>query len=193
MSKESLESSLSSMFANFADSLNRQNIQAYELVKEESDFVNAMAALEHFKGGHANTALYKVRNDQVCGMIQSTEAVHKSKLEILIVNYELFESHFRTVFERFEGMACCSDKTRTCLAYIIKYLMIGESIKFNYEGEYTYHLPEFVLTNHDEVIFYFNALCDLVYGKFDAYLTALQRLSEQQYLNSKAQTGEAEE
>lgn len=173
------------MFANFADSINKQHIKAYELVKEESDFVNAKVALEHRKVSTAHKAIFNARKDQVCGMIQSSDAVHKAKLEILFLNFDFFDAHFTQVFERFEGMACSCDKSRTCLSLITKYLVSNEPIKFNYEGEYTFHLPEFVLTTHEQVMFYFDALASLVYGKFDGYLTALQRLSEQKFLNSR--------
>ncbi|MDB4726133.1 hypothetical protein OAF54_01760 [bacterium] len=99
---------------------------------------------------------------------------------IFILSHSSFiESNFKNLFEKYEGSSCCADKSRTIVKSLIHHFVTGEPIRFNYDQEYTYHLPKGMFRVHSEIIGFYKALKALHYGKFDKYITELGSIMQQ--------------
>lgn len=93
-------------------------------------------------------------------------------LAFLYEKADFVEMHLKRRFDHIEGMPCCADKSRTVLRALARHFAdeAGRPIQFNYEQEYTYHLPEKILRTHDKIIAFFDALKGLYYGRFEPYV-----------------------
>lgn len=84
-------------------------------------------------------------------------------------------SHIKQLFSDKEGMACSADKGRTCMTALLRHLVHGTPIAFDYSGEYTFHLPAAVLKTQERLLAFQRALLSLQMGNpkdyFAAYLT----------------------
>lgn len=107
--------------------------------------------------------------DDLCNTLGLT-----SEAFFIVEHYGFVESNFNKIYNSYEGMACCSDKSRTVVRKLFKYLTTGKEIKFNPDAEYTFHHPKKVLNDHESIVNFFTALRNLYYG------------SPQQYLNNVA-------
>lgn len=88
----------------------------------------------------------------------------------LLAQYSFLEMHFGQWFKKVEGYPCSSDKSRTVVAALFRYFRTGQAIAWNYEAEYTYHLPKTIFTEHHSILRFFSALRALYYGQPAAYL-----------------------
>ena len=105
------------------------------------------------------------------------QALNANKdVEFIYKNYRYIEMHLINLFQRYEGSFACADKTRTVINSLVEFYTIGNKIEFNYEGEYTYHLPRKILTTHEEIIGYFEGLRGVYYGYPQKYLEELQAI-----------------
>lgn len=98
------------------------------------------------------------------------------KQKNLFMNAEFFDRHFTNLFQVYEGNACCADKSRTLLNKICQFLVTGDKIEFNYDQQYTYHLPKRILNNHDEILKAYEALNSLIYGEWGKYIEFINSL-----------------
>ena len=88
------------------------------------------------------------------------------------------ENHFRNLFETIEGSACCADKSRAIVKRLIEFYKNGTKIEFDYNGEYTFHLPKKIFKTHESIICFYEGLHSLYYGISEKYLTALLNLKK---------------
>jgi len=100
----------------------------------------------------------------VDAMILSVDAKHQSYYEFAVKNHHMIERNFCGLFRLIEGAGCSADKSRTVMRMLIIFLRTGEEIKFNYDGEYTFHLPKKIFKTHTEIYAFFNALMRLQMG-----------------------------
>lgn len=103
-----------------------------------------------------------------------TEVSDNRDVLFIMLNSQFIERHFNNTIEKEEGMPCCSDKSRTIMYKIIKFYTTGEKISFDFDGEYTYHIPKNVFTTHDQIILFYEGLKELYYGRNEKYLFALK-------------------
>lgn len=96
-------------------------------------------------------------------------------IHFLLMNHQFVESHFLKWIIQKEGSACSSDKSRTIMSSIFKSKQTDGKIKWDYDAEYTYHLPKKVFKTHEEIISFFESLYHLFYGNPDKYLNHLQK------------------
>jgi len=91
-------------------------------------------------------------------------------LKFLANNYYYVERHFRNIFTHFEGNFACADKSRTVINKLFKHYKNGEEIEFDYDAEYTYHLPQAVMRDPKDVIEFYQAVKRLHDGHYDLYI-----------------------
>lgn len=103
-------------------------------------------------------------------------------ISFLISNSQFIEGHFTYVINKKEGPACSADKATTIMSELIKFYSTGGKIKFNYDSEYTFHLPKKVFKTHDEIIFFYTGLMSLYYGNPGRYLIALNSVLQAENL-----------
>lgn len=125
---------------------------------------------------HLTYTLDKLQEGVVLAATGFAPVVDKRKLVSLFLNYGFFASHIRALVEEVEGSACCADKTRFLLKALARFFAHGQEVSFDRNQPYTFHLPEKVLTSHQEVVDFYNALERLFYGKPDKYLPLYAQL-----------------
>lgn len=99
-----------------------------------------------------------------------------SAAQFLFTQKAFVERQFRWVIEQREGMSCCADKTRTIMRVIAMHFILGKPIIFNYQQEYTFHLPQLIFRTEEQILEFFTAVRRLHAGRPDAYLACLGRL-----------------
>lgn len=105
----------------------------------------------------------------VDGMIRS-ELRDNQDVVFLMSKSKFVKRHFTNIIERIEGSACSVDKSRTIIRGLIRYYMKGEEIKFDYDGEYTYHLPKVIFKEQCRIIEFYEAVKSLYYGNSEKYM-----------------------
>lgn len=98
--------------------------------------------------------------------------------QFLFQHGEFIECHYRNLFERIEGSACCADKSRTIMRGLARFLLDGKEIVFDYTQEYTYHLPKKIFNNHKSIVDFFESIYALYYGKFDKFIFEIRNVIE---------------
>lgn len=107
--------------------------------------------------------------------------LHKDKTKLLvslIKNYQLIKSNLDSLFTKYETLTCSHDKTRTVLSSYFDYILFDKKIDFNYDQEYTYHLPKKVLKTHYEIIEYISSLYKFFNGNFDNYVKIINNFDK---------------
>lgn len=150
------------------DSKNKQNYASVEPLME--------AAVESIKENDLDkfffSLIYPINN--VIEGLLAKEAPPEA--EFLFANSRFIENHFKDLFVKFEGSACCADKSRTIMRRLAKSFQTGEEIVFDYTQEYTYHLPTKIFKTHIQIMNFYKALNDLYYGNHDLYLTEIANI-----------------
>lgn len=111
----------------------------------------------------------------VSGLIR-TEISKNDEMDFLFIHYNYVESHFVKLFEEKEGRACSADKSRTIIRSLFNWMKTGKKIEWNYEQEYTYHLPKKIFKTHEDIIQFYEAIKHLYYGNPKKYLEALKNI-----------------
>lgn len=86
--------------------------------------------------------------------------------------------HLDYLFRTYEGNACSHDKTRTIIGRLKLFFESGVEIEFNYNEEYTYHMPKVILKEHEKIMEAYHALENLFYGNPIKYLSFLTSLAK---------------
>lgn len=97
-------------------------------------------------------------------------------LQFLMLKADFIEHHFEKIIEKYEGSTCCADKSRHLLNCLYAYYKEAKPITFDYQQEYTYHLPKKVFITETSIIDFYKAIQDLYYGKIDNYLNILAKI-----------------
>ena len=114
--------------------------------------------------------------DETVDALLANEFPHSPELQFLFKEYSFVENHFLKVIEQREGPVCGFDKCQTVLAGLLDFLKTGKPLAYNFEQEYTFHLPRVVFRTHTEVVSYFDALHHLYYGRAEPFVRAWQAL-----------------
>jgi hypothetical protein len=109
----------------------------------------------------------------ITGFVKTTVA-NNDDVVFLIKNSQFIECQFEKIIIEKEGTTCCADKSKTIMRHLISFFITGVEIKFNYDGEYTYHLPKEIFNTHEHIIMFYEALKYLWFGDYKKYLEALK-------------------
>jgi len=163
MKTEALKEFLNAM----TDSIEKEKIELFEKIIDSSKIEQYDNPNEFFYA-----VLYPWEKF-ISGFLKSTINANKD-VEFIFKNSQYIDRHFCNLFEKYEGSACCADKSRTIVNRLLKYYQEGEEIVFNYEAEYTYHLPKKIFKSHDHIIQFYESIKSLLYGNPEKYLEALK-------------------
>ena len=101
------------------------------------------------------------------------------EIRFIYMNYTYITNHFDFWFEKIEGSACSHDKTKTVIRKIINFYLYNEIINFDYNQEYTYHLPKKIFKGHDSIVNFYQSIKHLYYGKPNKYMTELLNIKNE--------------
>ena len=160
---------------NFLESMmgaiDRKEIELYKKLVDGSQIENIDDHEEFFFG-----VLYPFEQF-VSGLIK-TEIADNRDVVFLLKNQQFIERNFLKLIQQKEGFPCSADKSRTILKRLLDYYINGDEIVFDYDAEYTYHLPKKIFTTHDEIINFYTGLKGLFSGNYEKYLEGLKEILE---------------
>lgn len=165
MEKKDLTNFLDSMIGN----IEKKEIELFKKIIETSEIDNFQDHEDFFY-----SVLYPF--DKFVNGFIKTEICNNRDVVFLIKNQNFIKHNFSKIIIKKEGTACSSDKSRTIMKRLINYYKTGENIEFDYNQEYTYHLPKKVFTKHEDIVRFYESLKSLYYGSFENYLNVLKEI-----------------
>jgi hypothetical protein len=154
----------------FSGSMDEENVSLYKKIMSESMLEGKFHDYETF---HLSV-IYPF--DNFIDSYLETEVSGNFDVKFLMRESQFVERHFNKIIDHKDGFGCCADKSRTIMKRLIQFYTDGTEIVFNYEGEYTFHLPKSVFTTHDEIVEFYVSLKQLYYGNNELYLIALKNI-----------------
>jgi len=144
----------------------KENAEKRKLLELISDNEIVQPAIKALQGDNIQMFDYVCRQitSPINAMILGVDAKHQDYYEFAVENYNVIERNFCSLFKSIEGSACSADKSRTVMHGLIRFLRTDEEIKFDYDGEYTFHLPKKAFKTHTQIYAFFNALMRLQMG-----------------------------
>lgn len=116
--------------------------------------------------------------DFIEGLLK-TELTKNKDVIFIYQNYRFIEHHFIYWFEKIEGSPSCVDKASAVIKKLLMFYKDDiEKIEFDYDGEYTFHLPKKIFMDHDSIIGFYEGLKRLQYGNPTKYLESLNEIRE---------------
>lgn len=167
MKKERIKEVLTSM-SNFIE---QDQINLYQKLIDEKGFDN-IVDIESFYFG-----LIYPHQQFITGLIKS-EISTNNDVVFIMTHSQFIERHFEFWIKKLEGTTCCADKSRTILRNLTDFYKTGIKIEFDYNAEYTFHLPKTIFKTHESIIEFYKGLIDLYYGNPLKYLIAVQPLMQ---------------
>lgn len=165
MKKQDLTNFLDSMIG----SIEQKEIDLFKQIIETNEIKNFENHEEFFYA-----VLYPF--DQFISGFVKSKIANNRDVVFIIKNQNYIEHNYARIIEAKEGSACSADKSRTIMKSLINHYKSGQEITFNYEQEYTYHLPKEVFKTHDQIINFYEGLKNLWYGDNRKYLEALTKV-----------------
>lgn len=181
---KSTENNVKQVISSLLDAFENDNQEIYLSVCENSEVIKATSAAK--KGDAEEFFIWLIYpfSKFIDGLLSNV--TNSEKAMFFLKHGEFVERHFNKLIDVYEGTPCCSDKSRTIMHALIKFHMIGKLMSFNYDQEYTYHLPTIVFNDHDKIIEFSDALYSLYYGNSELYFKAMLNITK----NSKTETVE---
>lgn len=157
---------LTAFLTSMSDSIEEEEFELYRKIIEGSEIPQFDSYSEFYIA-----VLYPFEKF-IRGFIKS-EIANNDDVVFIITNSRFIENNFQRLIEDKEGMGCCADKSRTIMMRLIDFYTTGNKIVFNYEAEYTFHLPKTVFKTHDHIVMFYEGLKSLWHGNNQKYLQVL--------------------
>lgn len=164
--------SIKKVLSAMHDAIGKENAELYERLTDEkvkvdindheSFFYQIICPFHRYVSGLINTLI-------------STD----NNVEFILTHSDYLENAFRYWIVRAEGAACCDDKSRTIMRRLLNFYKDGTKIVFDYDAEYTFHLPKKLFREHHEIISFYEALKYMYSGNPNIYLVELQLMIAQ--------------
>lgn len=137
--------------------VNNEKRQLLESIGDNEIIQQATKALQDNNIQRFNYVCRKITSP-IDAMILSIYAIHSAEYKFAVKNYRMIERNFCNLFKVIEGAGCSADKSKTVMRNLIIFLRTDEGIKFDYDGEYTFHLPKKIFKTHEQIYDFFVAL-----------------------------------
>lgn len=105
------------------------------------------------------------------------QVIDKPRLIFLFSQSRFIENHFTRLFQQHEETQHAADMARILLRGLAHFFATGEPINFDYSRPNT-HLPKKILTHHQAIYEFFEALYRLYHGQPELYLHQLGEIFE---------------
>lgn len=170
---ESLEKGLTSIFDHLLQGAEKEQIELYKSLYGGKDIAKSCKDFNTFH----HTFVYP-HTKFLKGLLKS-EVSKNDDVVFLFLNSRMIEQSFLFWIERIEGSASCADKSTTIVRRLIDFYANGTKIEWDYEQEYTFHLPKKVFTTHDGIVSFYQAIRFLsITGNPKKYLEVIQELTK---------------
>lgn len=166
-----MENEIKKVIGGIVSNIKETNIRQAQELLETDAAKKALESIEKYDlEGFYFSLIYPIE-EIIDGLIQSEYESHH--LKFLIKHSQFVERHFEVIISNKEGFACCADKSRTINNMLLKFLLTGEEILWDYDAKYTFHMPRTVFTNHIEIWEFFEAIYFLYYGNSEKYISLM--------------------
>lgn len=113
--------------------------------------------------------------DKFLNAFIKTKIADNNDVVFIMKNLRYIGSNFAKIIVQKEGLSCNTDKSRTIVSSLLNWFKKNQEIDFDYNQEYTYHLPKIVFNRHNEIIEFYEALKALRYGNKEKYLEVIKK------------------
>lgn len=163
--------------------IEKENVELYKSLidKTHSKEINSV-------DGFYFTLIYPY--DKFLSGLIKTEISDNGDVGFILKRSQFIESHFEALIRGFEGYACCADKSETIMERLLDFYKEGKRIVFDYEQEYTFHLPSVIFKTHESIIGFYEGLKMLYCGNPEKYLTELQKIATHNTQKQKGLEGD---
>jgi hypothetical protein len=172
-----LEKGMSSIFSSILADENKKAMETLAKHENDPEVLEAFQALLRLDYSKFGQSLLR-HHQRISEALVETVLGKNPRLTFLLMHQDFVSRHIRTLFVDLEGSACCADKERTVMRALIRHFHKGVRIEFDYSGEYTFHLPQVVLRDHESVIGYFEGLYNLQYGNPKPYMQEMLKIAQ---------------
>lgn len=173
ITNETIKATLEGMF----DSISKENIELYKRLKDETKGIEIKNPEDFYF--QMVYPFEKYLEGLVSFELSDTEKSQLGKLQFLLINSRFIESHFEKLIIMKEGTGCCADKSRTIINALFVWFKDGIKINWNYQQEYTFHLPKKIFKDHDSIIEFYDGIHQLYYGNLEKYLKTFHKIMQQ--------------
>jgi len=165
LKKEAIKDFLNTM----SDSIEKDTIQLFEKIIDSSEIKHYSNPEEFFY------AVLYPWDKFISGFLKSVLKANKD-VEFIFKHSQYIDRHFYNLFGIYEGSAYSADKSRTIVNRLLEFYATGKKIDFDYDVEYTYHLPKKIFKSHDHIVDFYEGLKSLLYGSPQKYMGALKAM-----------------
>ena len=162
---------ISNFLSSLSGSIDAGNIDLYKEIIKTSE-IKQFGDYESFYFA----VIYPFENF-INGFIKS-EISTNHDVAFLMKNSQFIERNFQSLIEQKDGFACSADKSRTIMSCLINFYKTGDEITFNYDAEYTYHLPKEIFKTHEHIVLFYEGLKSLFSGQSEKHVKALAMVLE---------------
>lgn len=157
------ENQIKELLNSMASSIGASNVELYEKLSEGVVFMEVTCPQDF------RYAFLYPHEEYIDGLIRS-KITKDSDAAFILEQSEFIERYFLNWIQKIEGSACCADKSRTIMRRLFNFYKDGEQIVFDYDQEYTFHLPKIVFRTHGEIIQFYEAVKSLWCGNAEKYI-----------------------
>lgn len=157
------EEAIKSLLMSMASSIGHDNVELYKKLSEGVDF-KAVTCPEEFR-----YAFLYPHERYIDGLINS-QITNNHDAVFILEQSEFIERYFQNWIRKVEGAACCADKSRTIMRRLFNFYKEGIAIQFDYDAEYTFHLPKRIFRTHGEIVEFYETIRSLWYGNAEKYI-----------------------
>ncbi len=184
MNEKITEKSLQSVLGAMMGAIDAESAEAY---REFANTPQALAAVDAIENGKFDAFYFALQypiDKLIDGLLSQHTPRDAYDIQFIFKNYRLVERHLRRIIEKHEGAGYCADKSNSVLRALLRFLRTGQEISWNYDQEYTFHLPRIAFTDHATTFAFFKSLKNLQLGHPEPYLQALLAVEEKAHAAS---------
>ena len=166
---------LSNVLTSIFEAMETESAESFSKVGELPEVIQAVKAV---RKGDPDRFFFALQYPfkRIVESLLKRELPNSHEARFIFEHSQFVENQFKTLIVHYEGSGCSSDKSSTVLKSLLRFFVEGKEIAFNYEQEYTFHLPVKVFRTHDEIVTFFKAVQRLHHGQPDLYIAALAQI-----------------
>lgn len=174
MSNEQFDS-IADVLSGLLDGIGVDAQKAAEAFEKTTLGQEVAKGIDAFDADQVHFRLQYPLENLILGMA-SSRFLLKNDAAFLLQHSDFVENQFKHWVVIFEGSPCSADKSGTILRRLLKHFKTGELIEWDYDQEYTYHLPKKVFRSHAEIVDFYKGVQSLYYGNPSSYLVEVQAM-----------------
>lgn len=171
----SFGAALGCVLRSIANAADKDNLAAFHSVADSPGMAAAAAAARQGDIDRFNLEMNPIEKT-IDGLLMSALPDARDA-HFLLRQSRFIERHYRNLIQKYEGSACCADKSRNIMHKLFAFLTKRTEIAFDRTAQYTFNQPTRVFVDHAEIVDFFEALKRFYYGDSTAYLRTMEAIT----------------